>query len=133
MTSQCGLNFFFQPCIDLGHPGIFREVCIHPVDEPQKFGIVFTRPDGTLEKLVEKPPLTGRQLANIGVYLFPHWAIDIDLPLSPRGEYEITDAVSSVAAKEPFHVVPAKFWLPIGTVDAWQAAQTADLSPVHRG
>lgn len=105
---------------------------VHPVDEPQRFGIAFVRPDGTLEKLVEKPPLTGRQLANIGAYLFPQWAIDVDLPLSPRGEYEITDAVSIVAARQPVHTVQAGFWLPIGTVEAWNAAQTADLSPVHR-
>lgn len=107
-------------------------VLVHPVDEPRKFGIVFAKPDGTLDRLVEKPPLDGRQMANIGAYLFPRWAMDIELPLSPRGEYEITDAVSAVAAAEPFHVVPAKFWLPIGTVEAWQNAQTADLSPMKR-
>jgi NDP-sugar pyrophosphorylase family protein len=99
----------------------------HPVDEPRKFGIVFRKPDGTLEKLWEKPPLDGRQLANIGAYLFPRSAFEVELPLSPRGEYEITDAVSAVAAAEPFHVVEATAWLPIGTVEAWQAAQGLDL------
>src|SRR3954471_12492327 len=76
---------------------------VHPVEEPRKFGIVFTRPDGTLERLVEKPPLDGRQLANIGAYLFPRAALDVELPLSPRGEYEITDAVSAVAATRPVY------------------------------
>jgi len=101
----------------------------HAVDEPRKFGIVFPRADGTLERLIEKPDLDGRQLANIGAYLFPKEVFDIDLPLSPRGEYEITDAVSTLAARGSFHVVEAKFWLPIGTVDAWQHAQTVDCSP----
>lgn len=105
---------------------------VHPVDEPEKFGIAFTRPDGTLDKLVEKPPLTGRQLANIGAYLFPRAALELDLPLSPRGEYEITDAVSIVAARQPFHTVRANFWLPIGTVAAWDASQTAELAPLRR-
>lgn len=99
----------------------------HPVDEPRKFGIVFPRPDGTLEKLVEKPDLDGRQLANIGAYLFPRSAFEIELPLSPRGEYEITDAVATLAVRGAFHVVPAKTWLPIGTVDAWRAAEEVDL------
>jgi bifunctional UDP-N-acetylglucosamine pyrophosphorylase/glucosamine-1-phosphate N-acetyltransferase len=103
---------------------------VHPVDEPKKFGIVFSGPDGTLDRLVEKPDLVGRQMANIGAYLFPRWVLDIDLPLSPRGEYEITDAVSAVAGKGPFFTVPATFWMPIGTVEAWQAAQAADLTPV---
>ena len=103
---------------------------VHPVDEPRKFGIVFTRADGTLERLVEKPELDGHQMANIGAYLFPRRALDLDLPLSPRGEYEITDAVTAIAATEPFHTVPATVWLPIGTIEAWQSAQTADLSAV---
>jgi NDP-sugar pyrophosphorylase family protein len=99
----------------------------HPVDEPRKFGIVFPRPDGTLERLVEKPNLDGRHLANIGAYLFPRTAFEIDLPLSPRGEYEITDAVSALASRGSFYVVPAKTWLPIGTVEAWRAAEAIDL------
>jgi bifunctional UDP-N-acetylglucosamine pyrophosphorylase/glucosamine-1-phosphate N-acetyltransferase len=99
----------------------------HSVDEPRKFGIVFPRPDGTLERLVEKPDLDGRHLANIGAYLFPRSAFDIVLPLSPRGEYEITDAVSTLAAIGPFYVVPANIWLPIGTIDAWRAAEEIDL------
>ena len=101
----------------------------HPVDEPRKYGIVFPRPDGTLDRLIEKPDLNGRQLANIGAYLFPKSVFDIELPLSPRGEYEITDAVGALAKTGPYHVVEATFWLPIGTVEAWQAAQKADLTP----
>jgi NDP-sugar pyrophosphorylase family protein len=104
----------------------------HPVDEPRKFGIVFPREDGTLEKLIEKPELDRTQLANIGAYLFPKKVFDIELPLSPRGEYEITDAISTLAANEPFHVVKATFWLPIGTVEAWDASQAADVSAANR-
>jgi len=103
----------------------------HPVDEPRKFGIVFARPDGTLEKLIEKPDMDGRQRANIGAYLFPKSVFEIDLPLSPRGEYEITDAVSALAKTGSFHVVEATYWLPIGTVEAWNNAQTADLRACH--
>jgi bifunctional UDP-N-acetylglucosamine pyrophosphorylase/glucosamine-1-phosphate N-acetyltransferase len=99
----------------------------HPVDEPRKFGIVFPRSDGTLERLVEKPDLEGRQLANIGAYLLPRSAFEIDLPLSPRGEYEITDAVGALASRDAFYVVPANTWLPIGTVEAWRAAEEIDL------
>ena len=57
--------------------------------------------------------------------------LDIDLPLSPRGEYETTDAATAIASTQPFYTVPATFWLPIGTIEAWQAAQTADLSAVR--
>lgn len=100
---------------------------VHAVDEPRRFGIVFTRPDGTVERLVEKPDLDGRWMANIGAYLFPRAAFDVELQVSPRGEYEITDVVSALAAVGAFHAVEAKAWLPIGTVEAWRAAEMLDL------
>ena len=79
------------------------------VDEPKSYGIIFRNPDGTLNRVVEKPEgLTPPQLANIGGYLFPKSVFNITLPLSPRGEYEITDAVSQLAAQGGFRVVERK-------------------------
>ena len=103
---------------------------VHAVDEPRRFGIAFLKPDGTLDRLVEKPPLDGRQLANAGAYVFPRAVLDEDLELSARGEYEITDYVSRLAARGPFHVVESTFWLPIGTEQVWQQAQEMDLDKV---
>src|SRR5262249_26807121 len=90
---------------------------VQAVEEPGRFGIAFLKPDGTLEKLVEKPDLDGRQLANTGAYVFPRTVFDTELTLSARGEYEITDYVTALAARQAVHVVEAKFWLPIGTVE----------------
>jgi NDP-sugar pyrophosphorylase family protein len=103
---------------------------VHAVDEPRRFGIAFLKPDGTLERLVEKPPLDGRQLANAGAYVFPRSVLDEELELSARGEFEITDYVSRLAARGPFHVVESTFWLPIGTEQVWQEAQKMDLDRV---
>ncbi len=108
-------------------------VLVYPVDDPRHWGIAFLKPDGTLEKLVEKPPLEGRRLANTGVYLFPREVFDIPLALSARGEYEITDYVTKLAERQPVSVVPARFWLPIGHVEAWQQAQQVDLAAVMAG
>jgi NDP-sugar pyrophosphorylase family protein len=102
-------------------------VLVHPVAEPERFGIAFLRPDGTLERLVEKPHLEGRQLANTGAYLFPREVFQTEPGLSARGEYEITDYVSALAARQPVTVVQASFWLPIGTVEVWQQAQQMNL------
>src|SRR5262249_3398732 len=109
-----------------GGPGLL----VHEVDEPRRFGIAFPRQDGTLEKLVEKPDLDGKHLANTGAYLFPRHIFDIELKLSSRGEYEVTDYVSELAQKEPVRVVQAKFWMPIGTEETWQKAQEMDLEKV---
>lgn len=100
---------------------------VQGVDEPRKFGIAFVKPDGTLEKLVEKPNLDGRQLANTGAYLFPKSVFTSELQVSSRGEYEITDYVTALAQEQAVSVVEAAFWLPIGTIEVWQAAQSMDL------
>ncbi len=103
-------------------------ILAHSVQAPESYGIIFRNPDGTLKQVVEKPKgLTPPQLANIGGYMFPGDVFNLTLPLSPRNEYEITDAVSQLAARGGFQVVEAGYWLPIGTVEQWQGAQTADL------
>lgn len=103
-------------------------VLVSEVAEPRRFGIAFLKEDGTLEKLVEKPDLDGPRLANTGAYVFPRRVFDIELPLSPRGEYEITDYVSVLARQAPLHVVRASFWFPIGTPEAWNEAGRLELS-----
>ena len=103
------------------------------VSEPRKFGIAFLKADGTLEKLIEKPDLDGPQLANTGAYTFPPEVFETELTLSSRGEYEITQYVSACAAKGAVGVVRSRFWLPIGDVAAWQAAQEIDLDAVLTG
>jgi NDP-sugar pyrophosphorylase family protein len=103
---------------------------VHPVDEPKRFGIAFLKEDGALEKLVEKPDLPGPRLANTGAYLFPRTVFELEIQLSKRNEYEITDYASQLAARAPFHVVPATFWFPIGTEDAWNRAQQLNLREV---
>jgi bifunctional UDP-N-acetylglucosamine pyrophosphorylase/glucosamine-1-phosphate N-acetyltransferase len=103
---------------------------VQAVAEPRKFGIAFLRPDGSLDRLVEKPDLDGPQLANTGAYVFPKEVLQTELQLSARGEYEITDYVSVLAARQTVSVVEAQFWLPIGTVEVWQAAQEKDLDAV---
>jgi bifunctional UDP-N-acetylglucosamine pyrophosphorylase/glucosamine-1-phosphate N-acetyltransferase len=105
-------------------------VLCHPVDQPRQFGIAFRKPNGTLERLVEKPDLDGRQLANTGAYVFPRNVFDIPLTLSPRNEYEVTQYVNELANQHTVQVVEATFWLPIGNVEVWQAAQTMDLQAV---
>ncbi len=103
-------------------------ILCHQVNTPEKFGIVFTRPDGTVEKLVEKPRISGTHLANTGAYLFSLDVLRQPLSVSPRGEYEITDFVNMAIARGPVRAISASFWHPIGTQEAWDAAQITDLS-----
>jgi UDP-N-acetylglucosamine diphosphorylase / glucose-1-phosphate thymidylyltransferase / UDP-N-acetylgalactosamine diphosphorylase / glucosamine-1-phosphate N-acetyltransferase / galactosamine-1-phosphate N-acetyltransferase len=55
-------------------------------------------------------------LVNAGIYLLPHHILDLadQLPLSPRGEYELTDAVLAFATREAaIEVVKVDSWLDI--------------------
>jgi bifunctional UDP-N-acetylglucosamine pyrophosphorylase/glucosamine-1-phosphate N-acetyltransferase len=105
-------------------------ILAHPVNEPRKFGVIFAKKDDPtrMDRLVEKPDMDGPALANIGAYVFPRTVFDLPLTLSKRNEYELTEWPDSLAKRGPFHIVEATFWLPIGTVEAWNEAQTADLS-----
>lgn len=105
-------------------------ILTHPVDEPKKFGIVFPREDGSLEKLIEKPDLQGRYLANVGAYVLPKKIFEMKLELSARGEYEMTDYVHNLAETDRVEVVEASYWFPIGTEEAWNAAQKENLQSI---
>lgn len=102
-------------------------VLVHQVAEPRRYGVAFLKPDGTLDRLVEKPDLDGPALANTGAYLFPRSVLDIELSLSARGEFEITDYVTTLAARQPVQVVEARTWLPMSTVEAWRELEKKDL------
>ncbi|TSB22380.1 glucose-1-phosphate thymidylyltransferase [Streptomyces benahoarensis] len=70
-------------------------VVVHQVADPRAFGVVELEPDGTVARLVEKPPHPRSNLALIGVYFFTpaiHEAVRSIKP-SARGELEITDAL----------------------------------------
>jgi NDP-sugar pyrophosphorylase family protein len=108
--------------------GTAAGLLVGPVDEPRRFGIAFLRSDGSLDRLVEKPDLDGRQLANTGAYLFPRTVFQTDIRPSARGEYEITDYVSALAARQRVEVIQARFWLPMGTIEAWRDAEGLDLA-----
>ncbi len=102
---------------------------VREVSDPERWGIAFLKPNGALEKLVEKPKgLQPPQLANAGAYVFPPDVFSTELQLSTRGEYEITDYVSAEARKGDVVPVRCNFWFPIGDVSAWQKSQTLELS-----
>ncbi len=75
--------------------------------EWQGMGILKQKSDGTLERIIEKPTAFVGDYINASLYQFTPAIFPIieSLPPSPRGEYEITDAINIIAAREPFEVV----------------------------
>jgi glucose-1-phosphate thymidylyltransferase len=69
------------------------------VEDYQRFGVIVTAEDGTMEKIVEKPSEPISKLANIGLYhirdyelLFEGIHHTLDAAPGPSGEFYLTDA-----------------------------------------
>jgi glucose-1-phosphate thymidylyltransferase len=69
------------------------------VEDYQRFGVIVTRDDGTMERIVEKPSEPISRLANIGVYYIRDYELlyegihhTLDTKPGKGGEYYLTDA-----------------------------------------
>lgn len=85
------------------------------VPDPQRYG-VFIVCDGHMQSVVEKSNTPPSDLANAGIYLLGREIFDaIRLaPVSPRGEYELTDALNVLASRHNISIVELKDWIEIG-------------------
>lgn len=79
----------------------------YKTEQWQGMGILKRKSDGTLEQIIEKPKEFVGDLINASMYLFAPAIFPIieALSPSPRGEYEITDAINVVAKREPVEVL----------------------------
>lgn len=83
---------------------------------PEKYGVLFEK-NGFLEKIVEKPKEHIGNLINTGLYKFTPEIFEAisKIKKSPRGEYELTDAVSILAKKKKVKVKQIQdYWLDFG-------------------
>ncbi len=86
------------------------------VEDWQKYGILITKGE-KLIKIVEKPSQFVGDMANTGLYKFTPdlWPALEKIKSSPRGEYEITDALSLLAEEGKVKVLPLQeYWLDLG-------------------
>jgi bifunctional UDP-N-acetylglucosamine pyrophosphorylase/glucosamine-1-phosphate N-acetyltransferase len=92
------------------------------VDDPRGFGRVIRKTDGSVQEVIEEAQATPSQLSirelNVGMYCFDAgwlWEALKRIPLSPKGEYYLTDLVGiagsdglpvqAVTAEDPAEVI----------------------------
>lgn len=84
---------------------------------PEKYGVLIKDGEDFLEEIIEKPQKFVGDLINAGLYKFTPEVFD-KLPLikkSPRGEYEITDAISLLARDKKVKIKKIEdYWLDFG-------------------
>ncbi len=69
---------------------------------------------GMLADIVEKSEKPPSNLMNTGLYVLDERVFGQEMKKSPRGEYEITDAVKALAAKDGVRCVEGSGWMPVG-------------------
>jgi glucose-1-phosphate thymidylyltransferase len=91
------------------------------IPDPSSCGVVELGTDGSIIGLEEKPKNPKSDLALIGVYFFRKSIFPLinSLSPSPRGEYEITDAISSLiqSGKQVSYGMMNSWWLDTGKKD----------------
>jgi len=89
--------------------GIYRK-------NPEKYGVLVGE-NGVLKKIVEKPKEFFGNIINTGLYKFTAEIFDKikKISKSPRGEYEITDAINLLARENKVKIQKIQdFWLDFG-------------------
>ncbi len=100
------------------HDG-YNYVSVIKVREPQCYGVVIGK-NNLLERIIEKPKYNAGNLVNTGLYKFtPEIFQCLDrLKKSPRGEYELTDALTELATNQKVRIVKLKdYWIDLGTLE----------------
>lgn len=88
-----------------------------PHPHPEKYGVLIEENKGLLERIIEKPQEYVGNLINTGLYKFTKDVFE-EIPrvgLSPRGEYELTDAITLLAQKGKVKIKRIQdYWLDFG-------------------
>ncbi len=109
-------------------------ILLTPVPDPEHYGVAELT-DGTVTRLLEKPPQPKTDLALVGVYMFTKGIHDAARAIEPsaRGELEITDAIQHLVDTgqrvEP-HIVRG-WWKDTGRLDDMLEANRLVLDTIE--
>ena len=96
-------------------------------ENPEQYGVI-TETEGIVTGIYEKSTNPPGNLINAGIYLFDDdifGEVDRLIP-SPRGEYELTDALKPAISSGELHAVPLASWCDIGA--PWDLLEANELA-----
>ncbi len=85
-------------------------------EHPEKYGVLIPA-NSLLKEIIEKPKEYVGNLINTGLYKFTPEVFDVipKIGLSPRGEYELTDAITLLAKDKKVKIKKIQdYWLDFG-------------------
>lgn len=90
-------------------------MCTTTTDHAADYGVVLVE-NGKISALEEKTNHPRSNIINAGAYLFSQEIFDLidTIHLSPRGELELTDALSILIEKGQLYAHPLRYWMDVG-------------------
>jgi len=100
--------------------GAEATIALHPVDDPSRFGVVPTTPEGKVIAFVEKPPRdeAPTNLINAGTYVFEPSVLT---RIAPEGRVSVERETFPALAAEGvlYALADERYWLDTGTPQAF--------------
>lgn len=93
-----------------------NSVGAYEVSDPRRYGVLIVDENLVLRDIIEKPEVARSSLINAGIYVLSSKIRRYleELQPSPRGEYELTDAVVKLGKEESVRVVKLSYWRDLG-------------------
>jgi mannose-1-phosphate guanylyltransferase len=113
--------------------GAQATIALHPVEDPSRFGVVPTSPEGRVIAFVEKPPRdeAPTNLINAGTYIFEPTVLDHIAPAC-RVSVERSTFPELAAAGTLFAMADDAYWLDTGTPQTYLQANVDILNGRQR-
>jgi glucose-1-phosphate thymidylyltransferase len=112
-------------------------IFVHPVNDPERYGIAEFGPDGRVISIVEKPKEPRSHMAVTGLYFYDEQVVEIAAKVKPswRGELEITDVNNAYLQRGELFVQTLGrgfTWLDTGSHDSLLEAGSFIRTIEHR-
>ena len=108
-----------------------RAMLVASVPNPEKFGIVVRKPDGTVDLMIEKPDNAPSNCASTGAMVLEQNIFDFEPQKEVKGEFYLTEVIERYAKEYPIAVVEENTWIPIANIADVEKANKILASKVN--